>query len=151
MSDTTAPAPDQDDEPAPIANYGFVRKTVTVDGIAEPWAEIRFGVNITNPSLPAHVAEIREVDMGDQFDLAEIAGNQVENGVWLSLAIVAMAVQSLDMVPIPRGNVTKAGLKQTLRKIGPLGVRAVRRGLGELNGPVNETQNADQIKAAAGN
>lgn len=151
MSDTPAPPAETDGELAPIANYAFLRKTIIVEGVSETWGEIRFGENPTNPVIPAHVAEIREVDMGDQFDLAEIAGNQVENGVWLSLAIVAMAVQSIDMTPVLRGNLTKASLKQVLRKLGPTGVRAVRRGLAELSGPVNETQNADGIKAAAGN
>lgn len=149
MSDAPA-TPEVQDEPTPIANYGMVRKTMQVDGEAESWAEVRFGENPTNPSIPAHVVEIRDVDMGDQFDLAEIAGNQVENGIWLSLAICAMSVQSFDGMPSLRGNLTKASLKQTLRKLGPTGVRAVRRGLAELNGPaVVDDPNA--VKAAAGN
>lgn len=150
MSDTTSPEnPVDDDAPLPIANYGFLKKPMTVDGETETWAEVRFGVNATNMELPAHAVEIRDVDMGDQFDLAEIAGQQVDNGIWLSLAIVAMSVQSIDGIPVPRGNLTKLALKKTLKKIGPLGVRAVRRGLNELNGATSGSN--DEIKAAAGN
>jgi len=128
-----------------IPNYSSTPRTETVNGVSEQWFVVKYGESPTDPTIADRILEIRKVDMGDQFDLAEIAGDQTSNDVWLSLAIVGMSVQKIDGVPVPRGNVTKATLRNILRQIGPLGVRAVRRAVFDADGkPVDE-------KAAAGN
>lgn len=132
-----------------IPNYSSTPRTETVNGVAEQWFVVKYGVNPTDAALPDRILEIRKVDMGDQFDLAEIAGDQTSNDVWLSLAIVAMSVQKIDSIPVPRGNVTKATLRNVLKQIGPLGVRAVRRAVFDIAPDGNAA--ADQERAAAGN
>jgi hypothetical protein len=140
------------DEPAQaipsIPNYSSTPRTETVNGVAEQWFVVKYGENQTDAALPDRILEIRKVDMGDQFDLAEIAGDQTSNDVWLSLAIVGMSVQKIDGVPVPRGNVTKASLRSVLKQIGPLGVRAVRRAVFDMAAP--DGKPVDE-KAAAGN
>lgn len=138
------------DQPAPIPNYSATPKTETINGEVEKLMVVKYGHNAADPSLPEHVLDIRKIGMDDQFDLAEIASSLVDNDVWLSLAVVAMSVQKIDGVPIPRGNLTKAALRSTLKKIGALGVRAVRRAMVELSGAVDGNA-ASQDKAAAGN
>lgn len=128
----------------PIPNFAVTPKTVTVNGVAEERLVVTYGAQVGAPSLPEHTLEIRRVDMGDQFDLAEIAGQQIGNDVWLSLAIVALAVKSVDGVPEARFPLTKTALRKTLVAIGPLGVRAVRDAL--AGGKAEE-----DVKAAAGN
>jgi hypothetical protein len=132
---------------APIPGFLATPKTGLVNGQSEAWMVVRYGAGAD----PQHVLEVRRVDMGDQFDLAEVAGAQVDNDVWLSLAIVALSVQSIDGAPQPRGNTTKASLRNTLKTIGPLGVRAVRRALYEMSGVTADAPAGDQERAAAGN
>lgn len=146
MSDTVEQA-DEAPQPPPIPNYAATPKNATFNGEQEQWMEVRFGRHPSDASLPAHVVEIRKTDMADQFDLVEIASSSVDNDIWLSLAIVAMSVRSIDGVPQLSGAVSKASLRKTLKTIGPLGVRAVRRGLGELDASGAEVSQ----KAAAGN
>jgi hypothetical protein len=139
------------DDVIDIPNYSFKRKAVMHNGVSEQWAEVRYGEDATDPSLPLHVLEIRRVDMGDQFDLAEIAGAAVENSVWLQLAIVAMSVQSIDGTPEKR-SLTKMALRSVLTKIGTLGVQAVREAVNTLvNGPTEAVGAAEKVKLAAGN
>lgn len=151
MSDSVGGTPAEDTQAGPpdIPNFSAVPKTVTVNGAAEQWVVIKYGVSQLDAAMPDKIIEIRRVDMGDQFDLVEIAGSQVDNDVWLSLAIVALSVQTIDGIPVPHGTLTKATLRNTLKQIGPLGVRAVRRALLEIDGSGNSAP-VDQ-KAAAGN
>ena len=145
MSDAVAAAP----EAPPIPNYSAAPKTATINGVAEQLIVVKYGQNAANSELPERVLEVRRCDMGDQFDLAEIAGAQVDNDVWLSLAMVALSVQTIDGTPVPRGNVSKANLRTTLKNIGPLGVRAVRRALYEMSG-ADGAPAADHEKKAPG-
>jgi hypothetical protein len=132
-----------------IPNFSAAPKVVTVNGSAEQWVVIKYGESQVDPALPDKIIEIRRVDMGDQFDLVEIAGSQVDNDVWLSLAIVALSVQTIDNIPVPHGALSKATLRNTLKQIGPLGVRAVRRALLEFDSGGSPA--AGDQKAAAGN
>lgn len=151
MSDTTSD--DDAVELDPIPNFLVKRKAAKHNGVDEEWLEVRYGSDPLSPELPQHVVEVRRVDMGDQFDLAEIAGPAVENGVWLSLAIVAMSVQTIDGTPQPRGTINKAVLRRTLVALGPTGVRAIRRASNtfDAGAAVDDAEAAERSKAAAGN
>jgi hypothetical protein len=77
------------------------------------------------PSKPEHTLEVRRLDMGDNFDLAEIAGHNAGNLLWMNLAMVAASVVMIDGRPLPLRTLSKPGLKSVLRDLGPNGVRAV--------------------------
>jgi hypothetical protein len=148
--------PDDQDEievPLPIPNFAVKRKTSIHNGETEQWLEVRYGEDSSSPTLPQHVIEIRKIDMGDQFDLAEIAGPAVDNNVWLSLAVVAMAVQTIDGTPQPRGIISKGSLRRTLKAIGTMGVRAIRRATDQFDSddPSPDQDQANRVKVAAGN
>jgi hypothetical protein len=142
MSDTTTTVAEA---AAPIPGFAVTPRTNIFNGQPEQWWTVKFGAEAD----PQRVLEIRRIDMGDQFDLSEISGAMVDNDVWLSLAIVALSVQSIDGAPLPRGNPTKAALRNTLKSIGPLGVRAVRRALFETSMAAADAPGAERI--AAGN
>jgi hypothetical protein len=147
MSNAAVEQVAENPQPAPIPNYAATPKMVTFNGDQEQWMDVRFGCHASDANLPAHIVEVRKTDMADQFDLVEIASGSVDNDIWLSLAIVAMSVRSIDGVPQLSAAVSKAVLRKTLKAIGPVGVRAVRRALGELDSSPAEVSQ----KASAGN
>lgn len=140
MSETTQP------EAPALANFATKRKTVTTNGVSEEWIELRFGAAPGDPAMPAHVVEIRQINAGDYFDLAEAGGEAVQNPVWLNLAAVAMSVCSIDGVPVVSKALSKAALRDILVKLGADGIRAVRDASEAFDGT-----HTDAVKAAAGN
>ena len=96
-----------------------------------------------------HVIEAVELDMAEQWDFMELAGENINNRIWVNTALLAAAVISIDGVPQPVGPKTRDGIRQILKKIGISGVEALHAAF-EDDRPEIEQRN-EMIEAAAGN
>lgn len=69
--------------------------------------------------------EAVELDMADQWDFMEIAGSSLDNEPWVSTALLACSVLSVDGVPQPTGVKSRDAIRAVLRKIGGEGIDAL--------------------------
>lgn len=102
---------------------------------------------------PARTAEVVDLDMGAQFDLAEVTGGiPGDNMEYRNLAYIAASVITLDGVPIPSmQGVTKRLLRNTLTKLGPDGTRAVGAVVAGFAADPARTGSDAAFQAAVGN
>lgn len=135
MSDTLTNDTEEAEQVAalpPVRNFSVKE----VDGIhlGQPakFYDVTFGD-------PVRTMQVRALDMGDQWDLAEITGN-VENALWSGMASIAASVLKVDGIPVPR-MVDKSGemmdkrrMRHTLRSIGMEGMRAAQQALADVDG-----------------
>lgn len=68
---------------------------------------------------------VREIDVVEQLDLYELAGEQSTNPAWLGTAMTVASVRSIDGTPRPFPTDRQA-LKGELKLIGQAGLRAIR-------------------------
>jgi hypothetical protein len=130
MSDTT------DFSEAPtlkaIPNY-----TCTLVHDENPQGEKITVANVTFGE-PARKLQVREPDMGDQFDLLEMGGAATNNETWMGMALVANAVRIIDGLPVmpfrpERLDMSKNTLRSTIKKLGPVGLAAAGRAIAEMS------------------
>lgn len=144
-----APAPAPEVVGPPVVNFAMSNKSVMVNGREEKRVVVSYG-------NPLHTLECKVPDMGDQFDLAEIAGEQMESGnfLWTNMAVVGASVRMIDGKPVPgNGSLTKARIKDVLVQIGRDGVRCVTFALSaNRDGDVQPAeQSVVQHRTAVGN
>jgi len=102
---------------------------------------------------PLRTLEVRALDLGEQFDLAEMTGPNIGNQVWTNMAQMAASIRGLDGVPTPSVPHTRATIKAMLNRLGIDGLQAIMmalngfRGHGQPNAaaPV-QADHADAIK-----
>jgi len=136
MSDTLESAVPESAPPAPalppVRNFSV--KAVSGIHLGQPatFYEVTYGE-------PVRTMQLRALDMGDQWDLAELTGN-VENALWSGMASIAASVLKVDEIPVPRmpganGEVLdKRRMRHTLRSIGMEGMRAAQQALADVDG-----------------
>lgn len=68
--------------------------------------------------------EVKKLDILEELDLIEVAGEASENRRWMMLTTLACCVRSINGVPIlyPK---TKKALRDHVAKVGPVGIAAV--------------------------
>jgi hypothetical protein len=152
MSDvqtTDAPPGDADGQddtltPPPLPNLSVTMTTQKINGRDKKVWVVSYG------TYPIRVIEVAPPDLGDQFDLAEMAGDNMSQ-LWLGMAMSALAVRSVDNVPMFRGQ--KENLRETLRRLGEDGLRAVNWTLAqsrqESAEPASVAKNSSGIPASA--
>jgi hypothetical protein len=113
-----------------IPNFSARVFTVPHDGGEAKCVEVTFGE-------PQHKIVVRELDLVDQFDLLEISGEASGNAAWMGMAMVAASLREIDGMPVPKAT-QKAHLRVNLKRIPPLGLRAISKGIAQLNGTTDE-------------
>lgn len=121
-----------------MRDFRCVRSAMNINGVDTEQLDVRWN----DRRLTARV-----LDMGGQWDLLEIVGNNLENAGWLNLAMLAACVLDIDGKPLP-GPLSKVKIRDTLNKLGPDGVEAVTRALQSVTPPAADE---DADKAAVGN
>lgn len=115
MSDTAA---DKAPKLPPVPNYTMQRVTRdTLDGPAEHLA-VTFGE-------PMQSIMVKALNLGEQWDLAEITGNNAGNETWQNMAYTAAAVVQLGGIPVPPPRFDRGNLRKVLNRLGLDGMRAV--------------------------
>ena len=116
----------------PVRNFSVKEVDGMHLGKPAKFYDVSFGV-------PVRTMQLRPLDMGDQWDLAEITGN-VENALWSGMASIAASVRTLDGIPVP-GMATPGGMvmdkramRNTLRSLGMEGMRAAQQALADVDG-----------------
>ena len=95
------------------------RSTVSINGMDTELFRAEFG---TGRSVT-----VRRLDMGDQYDIAELMGADA-SPTWVSMTLLAASVNEIDGKPSPTAR-TKATFRQILKQLGEGGVEAARRAL----------------------
>ena len=93
-----------------------------------------------------HSVAVRALDMGDQYDIAELMGSDA-GSTWVSMTLLAASVSEIDGRPAQPGR-DKKTFRAILKQLGNAGVEAARRALDEATG--TEDPEAAQ-KARVGN
>ena len=100
------------------AGMTVTTRTINVNNLPEVYTTVTFG-------SPPRTIEVVDLDMGSQFDLAEITGNAGENLEYRNLAFIAASVRTVDGVPyVASAGFTKGRLRNVLKHLGADGVRA---------------------------
>ena len=136
MSDTTETA---DVQPPALASLKITPVGDEKGTLSAVWGE------------PARSIEVQPMDLGQQFDLAELTGPNAANAVWVSMATVAASVRAIDGIPVPQGAYTRERIKATLNKMGLDGLRAGMMALNGYRGPGEAEPTEADMKAAVGN
>jgi hypothetical protein len=105
-------------------------------------------VKITTSAL---VIDAVELDMADQWDFMELAGPQLDNEAWVNTALLAASVIAIDGMPVPSGPKSREGIRQVLRKLGPVGLDALQAAFAEPADDRAERRRVDEEATAAGN
>ena len=116
------PPENSDDRPAfpPLPNLAIEP--------GEPWnGRASVIVSYGEPTAVRKIAVVKP-DLGDQFDLAEMADTSAMNMQWLALAMAGKAVISVNGIPLLPVK-SKEDIKRNLRQIGEDGLRAVNHAL----------------------
>ncbi len=116
MSDTLDEAQAPLLEAPPPANFSVTQSVLNMAGQPIPVRRITFGE-------PQRSIVVRELGLGDQFDLVEIAGSNAGNPVWMGMAGFAFAVTEIDGTPLPQMTSVK-GVRAVLNRIKPDGMAA---------------------------
>ena len=125
MSDTQdAPAVPAIPALPPVANYSMRREMRGPAGKQVEHLIVTFG-------QPARSVTVRELGMGDQWDLSELTGDASPTSTWRSMAYTASSVQAIDGVPVPPPRYTRESIRTVLNGLGLEGARAVNRALNE--------------------
>jgi len=94
---------------------------------------------------PQRKVELVELDLGDQFDLAEVTGASGGNAAWSSMAFIAASVRTIDNDPVGVGY-SKQVLRETLRRLGIDGMKAAGLVLnGYRGGAVSEEAHRETV------
>ena len=132
MSDTI----EENDEAVaqkPIPNFAVTPGTSTRNGITFNTLAITYGE-------PARNVTVRELDIGDQFDIAEIAGDGASQ-TWQAMALIAKSVMSVDGVTVPP-SMTKQQIRTTLVRVGTEGLSAIARASSQPAVPAGTVESA---------
>lgn len=101
-----------------VPNYAMHREMrATPDGPAEHLI-ITFGD-------PAQTIAAKPLNLGEQWDLAEITGSNAGNDTWQNMAYTAATVLQFGSVPVPPPRFDKANLRKVLNRLGLNGLRAI--------------------------
>ena len=73
---------------------------------------------------------LREIGLGDMFDLVEAAGNSAGNAAWMYLATRVCSVSAIDGVPVLMPS-TKKEVKDLANRIGTDAYAAIDRVINE--------------------
>lgn len=79
---------------------------------------------------PVRTVTVKPLDLGDQWDLAELTGANAGNEAWTNMAQVAASVLDFDGVPVMPPRFDRDSLRRVLNKLGLDGLRAVSMALG---------------------
>lgn len=107
---------------ASIPNFGVrdLGRLKTAGGIDAEQFEVTFGE-------PSKKVQIRTLDVADEWDLAEVAGEASKSEQWMMMAKAAASIVAIDLVPcLPgRSGYTRDYLRRVMRDLGVVGVNAV--------------------------
>ena len=135
-------APSVESAPAlpPIPNYAVRREMrSTSDGPAEHLI-VTFGD-------PVRKITIKPLSLGDQWDLAEVTGNNAGNETWQNMAYTAATVTDFDGIPVPpskQSRYDRSNLRSILNRLGIDGLRAASRALGGVTASADQAPQAGQ-------
>ncbi len=102
---------------------------------------------------PPRTIEVVDLDMGAQFDLAEVTGSiPGDNMEFRNLAYIAASVAEIDGFPaISAGGITKRYLRGILKKLGADGVRAAGAVIAGFAAAQAQTASEQAFKDTVGN
>lgn len=145
MSETDQPDQAPDTTLPTLRNLTVKEAIRAGGGVQVTVLEVTFG-------SPLRTLEVRALDLGEQFDLAELTGPNMANAVWVNMAQMAASVRAMDGVPRPGVMHTRDSIKATLNKLGVDGLQAVMMALNGYRGAgLPDAPPVEAGRAAVGN
>ncbi len=139
-----APAVPATVELPPVPNYSMRREVRgTTDGPAEHL--------IVTYGSPVQSIVVKPLNLGEQWDLAEITGTNAGNDTFQNMAYTAASVMQFGDVPVMPPRFNRNNLRTVLTRLGLDGLRAVSRALSEASGASAAPADQAAALATAGN
>lgn len=128
----------------PVPNYSMRREVrPSQDGPAEHL--------IVTYGTPAQSIVVKPLNLGEQWDLAEVTGANAGNDTFQNMAYTAASVMQFGDVPVMPPRFNRNNLRTVLTRLGLDGLRAVSRALSEASGPSAAPADQAAALATAGN
>lgn len=128
-----------------MAGLSITKKLETINGEQIEYTYVTFG-------SPERRIAVVDLDMGAQFDLAEVTGGAGENLEYRNLAYIAASVREIDGFPIAgTTSLTKSHLRGILKRLGADGTRAAGVAIAGFAGSTGQPTTQEDYRAAVGN